>query len=353
MRTVDRRTTRIQGPKANALTKEEEDAILERYNQKDVRDKSITQAFYHLLNNETYLASESTVYRIFRKKNLLKGRRGVSKSKKRHRPKHYVATAPNQIWCWDITYVRHKSFHGKFYLIYTIIDVFSRRVMLAKVYEHDCAENACEFLETAFNLYEIAPKQLVLHSDNGATMKALKTLALLDRYGVEFSHSRPQVSDDNPFIEAFFKTLKYCGWYRPFCSLEDGKIWLKEFIHYYNTEHLHSGIKWVTPDARYAGQDQAILEKRKKTIEAARQKHPERWASGKTLDCTYIETVELNPDKNSVNRKIPEYAINKFRDSIKNLFKFIEEGKIDVKAEFQRLMVQGLIPSSTPIGLML
>ena len=184
--------------------------IVDRFCKADVRDLSLTQAFYKLLDeNKEYWCSLSTLYRLFRARGLNARRAPTREARRRSKPTAYSAEKPNEVWTWDITYLRSSKYTGRFYYAYVIVDVYSRMVVSARVFEADNADFAVRFLGDAFRRYGIKPGQLVVHSDNGASMKAAPTLALLEKNGITFSHSRPRVSNDNPYSESFFRTLKY------------------------------------------------------------------------------------------------------------------------------------------------
>lgn len=262
---------------------------------------SLPEAFYYLLDTkEEFYCSISTLYRIFKKRGL-NGKRNQCRAPRRSsKPTTYAATAPDQVWSWDITYFRSRHYSGQFYYAYVLVDIYSRRVMHSKVYDADNAKYACEFLSEALKAYKIKPGQLVLHSDNGPSMKANETLSLLKTFGVQSSYSRPRVSNDNPYSESLFKTLKYNGFFLypqgGFESITQAQRWLGRFVDFYNLRHRHRGIRMVTPDDRYSGRDVRILEKRKTIIEKARKTHPQRWISGKTMNLEPAGAVYLNPE---------------------------------------------------------
>ena len=321
---MDGRTKRTSYPSGLKFDDESRKKIIERYCRKDVCDLSLSQAFYKLLDDEQeYLCSLSTLYRIFSEAQLNTKRTTVHDARRRYRPTSYRATAPNQVWTWDITYFRTSQYTGKFYYAYVIIDVYSRYVIAAWVYDADNAEYAQEFLSDAFKKYGIKPNTLVVHSDNGASMKAAGTLALLQNCGVRFSHSRPRVSNDNPYSESFFRTLKYSGDYRypaqGFESLTQAQEWLTGFVFHYNEEHRHRGIRMVPPGARFRGEDAAILKHRERVIRKARRAHPERWIRGEIMNCQAIKAVWLNPDNGALEEK-PPTGVNQEGGESKNLF---------------------------------
>ncbi len=235
------------------------------------------------------------MYRVLREADQLK-HRAASNPPTRHRPSELVATSPGQVWSWDITYLKSPVL-GVFFYLYLVVDIFSRKVVAAEVHVAEDSERAAELIAQACAAEGIDPDQLALHSDNGSPMKGATLLATLQELGVMPSFSRPRVSDDNPFSEALFRTAKYRPEYPsgPFASLEAARAWVKWFIQWYNHEHLHSGIRFVTPAQRHAGEDVRILERRRAVYEAARARNPERW-SGDVRDWSRINEVRLNPE---------------------------------------------------------
>ncbi len=269
--------------------------ILQILNSPEYRDLSPSQIVPRLADQGIYLASESTMYRILREEKQLK-HRAAAKPATHHHPRELVATAPNQVWSWDISYLPG-PIRGKFYYLYTIIDVFSRDIMGEAIYEEECQVLAAALIQSACDAQGVDPDSLALHSDNGGPMKGSTMLAKLEELGVMASFSRPGVCDDNPYSESLFKTAKYRPEYpaRPFESLEHARTWLVAFVQWYRHEHRHSGIKFVTPAQRHAGEDIVILAKRREVYEKARARNPERW-SGNVRDWSRIETVRLNPN---------------------------------------------------------
>lgn len=288
---------RRAGPKTtpgNKLGDAERKRILATVNSPEHRELSAKQIVPKLADQNVYLASESTIYRILRAEKQLKHRER-SKAPTGRRPDEFIATGPNQVWCWDITYLR-SSIRGVYFYLYVVIDVWSRKIVAHAVHPCEDGKLAAALVERACAREGIRRGQLTLHQDNGAAMKSGNFLALLQWLGVAASFSRPGVSDDNPFIESAFRTLKYRPNYpdRPFGAIEDAARYADEFVRWYNCEHLHSGIKFVTPEARHARRDVEILARRKRVYERAKARRPERWA-GNIRDWTPIETVTLNP----------------------------------------------------------
>lgn len=298
---VDGRITAERPRSSRALTEEERQAVVERYCQPDMCDLSIRQAFHRQLDMGEYLASESTVYRIFREQDINVRRDGTREPIKRHKPTSFEATGPNQVWAWDITYLKDAEHQGRFYYVFAIVDIYSRYVVHAAVYDAESADNAVKFLEEAIQKHHIQPRALVLHSDNGAAMKAASTLALLAKYEVEPSRSRPRVSNDNAYSESLFKTMKYRGYMgkRQYHSLEEARDKLDEFVTMYNQDWVHTGINNVTPESRFNGIDGLIQAHRQQVLLRARERNPNRWIGGTVRQFRMAGPQFLNPDRPS------------------------------------------------------
>ena len=282
---------------ANKICEAERDQIIAVLESPEFGDSNPNQIVPKLADQGLYLGSESTMYRILKNERMNK-RRQSSQPGTRMRPEPYVATGPNQVWCWDITYLPSKV-RGEYFYLYMVMDLYSRKAVAYQVYECESGDLAADLITDACSREGVTRNQLVLHSDNGAPMKALTMLAKLQDLGVIPSFSRPSVSDDNPYSESLFRTMKYRPEYPelPFKSLEDARDWADRFVHWYNNEHLHSSISFVTPASRHSGQDIEILVKRHKVYLKAKNKHPERW-SGAIRNWNHIEEVALNKGKN-------------------------------------------------------
>ena len=288
----DKRQGPITAP-ANKLTEEEVNEIIRVSTSAEYVDLPPTQIVPSLADKGIYIASESSFYKELKKKKLLE-HRGKSKKKSSNRPAPLMATGPNQIYSWDITYVR-SDIAGKFYYLYMFMDIYSRKIVGHEVYDVESMELSARLIERICECEGIRKDQLVLHSDNGGAMKGATMLATLQKLGIIPSFSRPRVSDDNPYIESLFKTLKYCPEYpsKPFGSTEEANAWVAKFVFWYNNIHLHSGIKYVTPISRHEMRDDKILENRKKVYEEAKMKNPNRWP-GKNRNWDKIDKVYLN-----------------------------------------------------------
>jgi len=289
-----------QGPNSkpeNALSEAEKMLIIAVATSPQFKDLSPAQIVPILAESGVYIGSEASFYRILKENSMLT-HRSRAKPSRHSKPKEYVATGANQVWSWDITYLR-SSVRGKFYYLYLVVDVWSRMIVGWAVHEVESAELASALILEACLRHGVDPEKLVLHSDNGGPMKGATMLATLQWLGIVPSFSRPSVSDDNPYSEALFKTLKYRPEYpsKPFEDLQGAEAWMMEFVNWYNNEHRHSGIRFVTPASRHCGEDKLILGKRKEVYEEAKQKNPARWASGKTRTWEPIQKVALNPSK--------------------------------------------------------
>lgn len=256
-------------------------------------DLSVRQIVPKLADQGKYLASESSIYRILKAADLL-AHRGKSKAKTVRPIPQLVATGPNQIWSWDITYL-NAPIKGKFYYLYLFMDIWSRKIVGWEVYEQECMNLSAKVLNDACTMEKIDQNQLTVHSDNGGPMKGATMLATMQRLGVVPSFSRPSVSNDNAFSESLFKTLKYRPGYpsEEFRDLAHAKEWVRKFVGWYNEHHLHSGINFVTPSDRHNKRADKVLERRASIYEQARAKNPLRW-SGKTRDWSVGEVVVLN-----------------------------------------------------------
>ncbi|MDZ4661285.1 MAG: IS3 family transposase [Pseudomonadota bacterium] len=287
------------GPKTVSLkqfTKEERIKIIEIANSTEYRNLPPSQIVPRLADFGIYLASESSFYRILKRENL-DAHRLNTKPRTHLRPAAVMATVPNQLWSWDITYLK-SPIRGQYFFLYMIMDIFSRMIVGSEVYACESAEYAAVLIADAAGRQQVQQDQLTLHSDNGGPMKGATMLATLQKLGVVPSFSRPKVSDDNPFSESLFKTLKYRPSYPDgaFASLREAREWVDRFVSWYNFEHQHSEISFVTPASKHHGQDLAILQKRTKIYEEARAKNPQRWSKN-IRKWNQITEVYLNPTK--------------------------------------------------------
>ena len=230
----------------------------------------------------------------------------------RNKPRALCATAPNELFSWDITYLPTLVIGAYFYL-YLFMDIFSRKIVGWQIYETESSALASEVMRDICERENIAPHQVVLHSDNGSPMRGATMLATLQSLGVMSSFSRPAVSNDNPYSESLFKTLKYRPNYpaRAFENLFAARQWVGTFVHWYNHEHRHSAVRFVTPDERHAGQDTALLGSQSHQVyAAAKAKHPQRW-SGSTRNWEPLRVVHLNPEQQTNLKKTENQILKK------------------------------------------
>lgn len=243
----------------------------------------------------TYLASESTIYRLKRRLGLNRPRRPADPTGVKRSSVAHSATGPNQVWSWDITYLP-TTVRGRFLYLYLVLDVWSRRIVGWRIHSRESASHAADLMRDICAEAAIDTTGLILHSDNGKPMRGSTMLSMLQSLGIVPSFSRPHVSNDNPYSESLFRTIKHTPAYPglPFNDVLEAQAWTARFVDWYNREHRHSGIRFVTPDQRHSGEHTQILSKRHALYERARMKHPSRW-SRQTRNWEPIPLVTLNP----------------------------------------------------------
>jgi putative transposase len=283
-------------PPPHKLTEAERQTVLEIANSAEFRDKSPRQIVPTLADRGQYVASESTFYRVLHEEGQMQHRERA-RPRTSNKPREHVAHGPNQVWCWDITYLR-SAVRGVFFYLYLIVDIYSRKIVGWWVAAEESMDVAADLIEQTTREEQVPADALVLHADNGGPMKGSTMLATLHRLGVLASFSRPRVSDDNPYAEALFRTLKYRPGYprKPFASIDAAREWVAGFVAWYNGEHLHSAIRYVTPDERHQRLDVPILAQRHRVYSDAFARTPRRWTRH-TRNWTPIGPVALNPDK--------------------------------------------------------
>jgi len=281
----------------NKLTQEQRNMVISTTNNATYRDLPPCKIVPLLADVGQYIASESTFYRILRAENQMTHRL-ASRSAKHHRPEAYEANGPNQVWTWDISYLPTQV-AGLYVYLYMIVDIYSRKIVGFSVHDQELSSHAANLIMQACMDEGVLRDQLVLHSDNGVPMKGATMLATLEKLGVVPSFSRPSVSDDNPYSEALFRTVKYHPTFPmldKFGTILDARQWSEKFVYWYNNEHLHSALKFVTPQQRHSGADKTIRANRHLVYQIAKAQYPERW-SGQTRDWSLPDTVNLNPNK--------------------------------------------------------
>jgi len=281
----------------NKLSELERQRVLKVANDAEFAHLAPTQIVPKLADQGRYIASESSFYRILNDNNQLQHRDKNKPARKVTKPEAFTATAPNQIYTWDITYLPSRV-KGIFFYLYLVLDIYSRKIVGWQVHNEELSVLAADLMKDICQREGIEREQVTLHSDNGSPMKGATMLATLQELGVIPSFSRPSVSNDNPFSESIFRTLKYRPEYpeKPFSDLASARKWVGNFVQWYNFEHCHSGIKFVTPMQRHSGEDIEILAKRKQVYQKAKLQNPQRW-SGEIRNWERIEEVRLNPEK--------------------------------------------------------
>ncbi|WP_449066505.1 IS3 family transposase [Planomonospora algeriensis] len=265
----------------NKLTDAEREELIGALNSARFVDKAPRQVWAALLDEGAYLASVSTMYRLLRERDQVRERRAQARHEARKKP-YLVARAPNEIFSWDITKL-HGPADRQYYDLYVMIDIFSRYVVHWEIHLRETGELAAEFMQNTVRANGgIAPE--VIHSDNGTSMTSRAVTDLLAALGIVKSHSRPKVSNDNPYSEAAFKTLKYCPVFPDrFASLADAQAFCQRFFTYYNHEHYHAGIGLHTPFTVHMGTAHAIQDQRAETIERFRAANPHRFTRAPRL----------------------------------------------------------------------
>jgi transposase InsO family protein len=293
---------------SHALSEQERMRMLEVANEPRFCAVPPARIVPMLADEGIYLASESSFARVMRAQGQT-AHRGRAKAAHAVRPPTtHIATAVRQVWCWDMTYLPAVVM-GRWFHLYLILDLYSRKIVGWEVHASDHSDHAIHLVRRTALAEGIAALTVkpVLHGDNGSTLKATTVLAMLNWLGVKPSYSRPRVSDDNAYAEALFRTAKY----RPefpangFADLEAARTWAAGFVHWYNVEHRHSGIQYVSPAQRHEGQDQDILAARHTLYTQARALNPARW-SGKTRNWSPTGPVTLNPERDSIIRNYSE-----------------------------------------------
>ena len=307
----DGRPAAVRPASTHALSVDERAKLLSVANEERFASVPPARIVPMLADEGVYLASESTFARVLRAHGQT-AHRGRAKAPKAKRPATtHIATAARQVWCWDMTYLP-ATVIGRWFHLYLILDLYSRKIVGWEVHADDSSDHAVHLVRRtalAEGIAALADKP-VLHGDKGSTLKATTVLAMLNWLGVKPSYSRPRVSDDNAFAESLFRTAKYRPEFptKGFETLQAARQWGAQFVHWYNLEHKHSGIRYVSPHQRHTGEDHAILAARHALYTKAKERNPARWARH-TRDWTPMGPVTLNPERDSV---IAQHAGQKF-----------------------------------------
>ena len=300
----DRRPDANHPVPSHALSEAERAQIVAVANEPRFADTPPARIVPALADEGIYIASESSFHRVLRAHGQMNPRGRAQPPRTSRPPTTHIATRPGDVWCWDVTFLP-AQIQGRWFYFYLILDLYSRKIVGFEVHDTDSAEHAAHLARRTALAEGVHAKPVrpVLHGDNGATLKATTVLAMLHWLGIEPSYSRPRVSDDNSFAEALFRTAKYRPEFplKGFADLDAARQWAARFVHWYNQEHRHSGIRYVTPAQRHAGQDGPVLIARHAVYQDARQRNPQRW-SGSTRNWTPAGAVTLNPERDIVVR---------------------------------------------------
>jgi len=309
----DRRPHAERAKPAHALSAEEQATILQIANAPEFAALPPAQIVPRLADQGRYIASESSFHRVLKAHGQSQRRGRAKRPESRRTPTTHTAAKPGEVWCWDVTWLPSQV-TGRWFYLYLILDLYSRKIVAHEVHEVENGEHASELLKRAALAEGVhaALEKLVLHGDNGAALKSTTVLAMLHWLGIAPSYSRPRVSDDNAFVESLFRTAKY----RPgfptegFTDLTAARQWAAQFVDWYNEEHRHSGLRYVAPSERHRGDDQRILAQRHALYQTARQRHPQRWRRN-TRNWKPIGPVTLNPERDCLAGKAQPDAQSK------------------------------------------
>ena len=299
----DKRPLAVRPIPAHALSQDERAQIVNVANESRFASMPPARIVPMLADEGVYLASESSFSRVLQAHGQVR-HRGRAKTPRTvvRPPTTHIATAPAQVWCWDMTYLPAVVL-GCWFHLYLILDLYSRKIVGWEVHDSDNSDHAAQLVKRTALAEDIHARETkpVLHGDNGSTLKATTVLAMLHWLGIKPSYSRPRVSDDNAYAESLFRTAKYRPEFpaKGFVNRDEARNWAADFTHWYNHDHRHSGIRYVSPAQRHAGQDTTILAARHDLYERAREINPRRWARH-TRNWTPIEAVTLNPERDSV-----------------------------------------------------
>jgi len=287
-----------------ALSLAEKAQVRDLLNSERFQDAAPRAVYAALLDEDRYLCSVSTMYRILTEHAEVRERRNQLRHPAYQKPE-LLATGPNQVWSWDITKLRSPS-KGVYYYLYVLIDIYSRYVVGWMIAEVEAAELAEQLIAETCAKQGVPPTQLTIHADNGSPMIAKSVAILLTDLGVAKSHSRPHVSNDNPYSEAQFKTLKYRPDYpERFGCLADARSWGRAFFNWYNHQHHHTGLGLLTPADVHAGRGETVRQQRQVVLQQAFQAHPERFVQGAPCPAKLPEAAWINPPKSGAGAATP------------------------------------------------
>jgi putative transposase len=294
----------VRATSARALTATEKETVRAVLNSERFQDQAPREVYATLLDEARYLCSWRTMYRVLAENQPVRERRNQLQHPSYAKPE-LLATQPNQLWSWDITKLRGPATWTS-YSLYVILDVYSRCVVGWLIAEHESEHLAQELIRETCAKQGIQPGQLTIHADNGSAMVSKSVAQLLIDLDVVKSHSRPHVSDDNPYSEAQFKTLKYRPDYpERFGCLVDARAWAHAFFTWYNQAHHHTNLGLLTPAVVHSGQAECVREKHQHVLQMAYAAHPERFVKGTPKPAALPEAVWINPPKPALSMPAP------------------------------------------------
>lgn len=291
---ADSRPEAVRPVPSNRFSDEERARVLASCHEPRFADVPPSQIVPLLADEGIYLGSESTYYRVLHEADE-QHERGRARSRTSRPLSTHCATGPNQLWCWDVTFLGSPT-RGIYYYLYMIMDIWSRKIVGYEVYESETGELASQLFDRTVLAEGCRGQGVILHADNGAPQRSSTLRAKLDLLGLRTSYSRPRVSNDNAYSESLFRTTKYRHDFPKdgFKTIEEARVWVLGFVRWYNTEHRHSAIKFVTPSQRHEGKDVEVLVKREQLYKQAKERNPERW-TGQTRNWERPGEVWLNP----------------------------------------------------------
>lgn len=293
----DLRPDAVRPVPARRLSDEERQCLVDTCNRSEYASLAPSQIVPALADQGQFIGSESTIYRELKRVGQLNHRGRAKKRQKTKTPTTHLATAINQVWMMDVTWLPSRV-KGQFYYLYMIEDLYSRYGVHWEVFEEESSEHTCKVVEQSLWRQKCLSQPPILHRDNGSVLKSQMVMQKLHELGVGSSHSRPRVSNDNAFIESMFRTLKYSPQWpsQGFESLDTARKWANQFMSWYNDKHKHSALKFVTPAQRHRGEDVALLKQRHDVYQEAKAANPLRWSGG-TRNWTHQPVMALNPEK--------------------------------------------------------
>jgi len=281
-----------------ALSQAEKTEVRQTLNSERFQDSSPRQVYATLLDEGIYYCSWRTMYRVLDEHQEVRERRNQLRHPKYIKPE-LLTTQPNMLWSWDLTKLRGPV-KWAYYYLYTILDVFSRYVVGWMIAERESATLAQQLIQEICRKQEIQPEQLTVHADRGSSMRSKTVALLLADLGVTKTHSRPYVSNDNPYSESQFKTMKYRPTYpERFGSIQDARAWARSFFRWYNHDHHHSALGLMTPAVVHYGQAETVREQRQQVLETAYAAHPERFVRGEPKAPALPKEVWINKPESS------------------------------------------------------